>query len=110
MANEHLKAAVRKWREMQPKCNELRPLLSEARRLEESERELRKEIGELLGDRLTVSIDGKMLIHSKDTRNNGLDYQAAWNEAMKILPNRYRSKLEPLLKANVITIHKLATE
>lgn len=107
---ETLKAKVRQWRELQPKCCELRPLLSEARRIEENERSLRKEIGELMGDKLSMTVDGKTLIHSKEDRNNGMDYEKAWNEAMKILPARSRRKLEGLLKPRVITIHKLATE
>lgn len=110
MANENLKAKVRQWRELQPKCNELRPILSEARRLEDTERALRKEVGELMGDKLSITIDGKTLIHSKEERNNGMDYEAAWNEIMKVLPNRYRRRFESLLKPRIITIHKLATE
>lgn len=110
MANENLKAKVRQWRELQPKCNELRPMLSEARRIEEHERVLRKEIGDLMEDKLSIVIDGKTLIHSKEDRNNGMDYEAAWNEAIKVLPNKYRSKLEDLLKPRIITIHKLASE
>ena len=110
MKNENLKAKVRQWRELQPKCNELRPILSEARRVEDTERALRKEIGELMEERLSIVIDGKTLIHSKEERNNGMDYEKAWAEAMKILPMRYRRKLEPLLKPRLITIHKLASE
>jgi len=110
MANENLKAKVRQWRELQPKCNEFKPMLSEARRLEDTERALRKEIGELMGDKLSIVIDGKTLIHSKEERNNGLDYEAAWNEAIKILPTRFKRRLELLLKPRLITIHKLASE
>jgi len=110
MSKENLKARVRQWRELQPKCNELRPILSEARRIEEAERSLRKEIGELMEGQLSIVIDGKTLIHSKEERNNGMDYEKAWAEAMKILPNRYRRKLEPLLKSRIVVIHKLASE
>lgn len=110
MANETLKAKVRQWRELQPRYSELRTDLSEARRVEETERGLRKEIGELMEGKLSMVIDGKTLIHSQEQRNNGMDYEAAWNEAMKILPNRHRSKLQSLLTPRVIVIHKLATE
>lgn len=110
MANENLKAKVRQWRELQPKCNELRPLLSEARRIEDTERALRKEIGELMEGRLSIVIDGKTLIHSQEQRNNGMDYEKAWNEAMKMLPNRFKRRLELLLKPRLVTIHKLASE
>lgn len=110
MANETLKAKVRQWRELQPKCSELRPVLSEARRVEETERSLRKEIGELMGGKLSITIDSKTLIHSQEERNNGMDYETAWNEAIKLLPNRCRSKLRSLLIPRVVIIHKLATE
>lgn len=110
MAKDKLKALVRQWREGQPKLQELKPLLSQARKIEADELALRKEIGELLGDRLSIVIDGKTLIHSKETRNSGFDYEHAWNEAMKILSTRSRRKLETLLKPKVIAIHKLATE
>lgn len=110
MANENLKAKIRQWRELQPKCNELRPLLSEARRVEDTERTLRKEIGELMEDKLSIVIDGKTLIHSKEERNNGLDYEKAWHDAMKILPARFKPKLERLLAPRIITLHRLASE
>ncbi len=110
MAHESLRAMVRQWRELQPKCRDLKPLLSEARRIEETERNLRKEIGETMGDKLSIIVDGKTLIHSSEERNNGLDYERAWHEAMKTLPARKRRKLEALLRPRLMVLHKLATE
>lgn len=110
MANEILKAKVRQWRELQPRYEELKPLLSAGRRVEDNERSLRKEIGELMGDKLSILIDGKTLIHSKEERNNGLDYEKAWTEAVKVLPPCHRRRIEKLLKPKLIVIHKLATE
>lgn len=110
MAQESLRAMVRQWRELLPKYKELKPLLSEARRIEETERNLRKEIGEAMGDKLSVIIDGRMLIHNSEERNNGLDYEKAWHEVMKQLPARKRRKFEVLLKPKIVILHKLATE
>lgn len=110
MANEDLKAKIREWRELYPKFNELKPGLSEARRIEDDERNLRKEIGDLMEGKLSIVIDGKTLIHSKEERNNGMDYERAWNEALKLLPNRYKNQLIKLLSPRICVIHKLATE
>jgi hypothetical protein len=110
MAKELLRLKVREWRELQPRWQAVRPLLNEAKKLEETERALRKEIGEMLGDTLSVVIDSKTLIHSQETRNNGIDYEAAWCEAMKHLSVRNRKKMEKLLVSKTIIIHKLSTE
>ena len=66
MVQEHLRAKVLwKWRKLCPKFQLLKPLLSEARRIEDAERSRRKEIGEAMGDKLSMTIDGKAILSWK---------------------------------------------
>lgn len=109
-ADPILIAKIRRWREVQGICQRLKPMLCEARKYETKELALRKEIGEALGDEISIVVDGKTLVHIKETRNNGIDYELAWNEALRFVSVRQRKKMLALLYHKIITIHKLAGE
>ena len=105
-----VRARIRQWREIQPQFQSIKPLLSDARRMEEQERKLRAEIGEALVSDTVFVVDGKTGIYKRTNKNNGLNYEQAWIEAMKILSASDREKCVKLLEHKTVILHQITSE
>lgn len=110
VVSDMLTAKVRLWRETNAKLTELKPLMTEANRVEKDEKELRYFIGEALETNKTITVDEKALIYARSQRNYGMDYEGAWKMAMLTLSVRSRKKMETFLQPKTTPLHKLTTE
>jgi hypothetical protein len=103
---------VREWRLAKWRYDELRPGLLEGKKAEETEREMRAQVGALVdGPKWSGTVDGALVIYERGERAGGLDYQGAWTALLETAGPALRKKMEALLQPKPPTVlHKLTSE
>lgn len=100
---------VRKWRAAATELQSMKPMAAALRRVETTERELRASIGADLESGQIFTVDGERYVYERGERDGGIDWKAAWDDAMERLPVGTRRQLEELPERHRKThpLHKI---